>query len=495
MSEQVSFGRQITLLAAKHPERVVLVHAAADGSEREVTWGELEARANQTARLLAERGVGQGSMVVVALPNSPEHYYAVIGAWKLGATVLPMRWDLPAWERDRLLALAKANVAVASWEEPPGVSMMTLADIHAGNRLESSALPDRIPNPANGIASSGSTGSPKLIIAPGPGVVTKLAMSGIKQAMGLPDDLVQLVISPLYHTNGFMSHIGLHDGHQLVVMERFDAARAVDLIERRRVQFAIMVPIMLQRIARVPGVETRDFSSIRAILYGAAPLPHWVAHAWFKLIGPEKFHISYGGTERIGQTTCTGVEWLAHEGTAGRPVASELKILDAEGRELPVGEVGEIFMKSQVTAKPFDYVGSNPPKTTPDGFATFGDMGWVDKDGYLYIADRRVDMIISGGANVFPAEVEKALSEHPKVADVVVIGLPDDEWGRRVHAIIEPAEGAAPTEAELKEHCRARLAGYKIPKTYEFIARMPRSAAGKLSRGALTAERTQGNAG
>jgi len=275
-----------------------------------------------------------------------------------------------------------------------------------------------------------------------------------------------------------------------VLLERFDAARIIDLIERHKVEYTIMVPIMLQRVARVPGVEKRDFSSIRAVLYGAAPLPGWVARAWFGFIGPEKFYIAYGGTERIGQTMATGVEWLAHEGTAGKPVATLMKILDAEGNEVPVGEIGEIFMKNTAVAKPFDYIGAKA-KITEDGFSTFGDMGYVDKDGYLYIVDRRVDMVISGGANIFPAEVETALSEHPKVADVVVIGLPDEEWGRRVHAIIEPSPGVTLTEAELREHCKARLASYKVPKSFEFLPKMPRSAAGKLSRGALTAERSR----
>jgi len=489
MAEQISFGRRITMLAEKHPERVAIVYATADGGEHEVTWRELEARSNQTARLLASRGLGQGSLLAVALTNSPEHFYSVIGAWKLGATVLPMRWDLPAWERDRLLGLARAHAVVAEWKDKPPSEMITLADVRGSASLGDGVLPDRIPNPANGIASSGSTGSPKLILAPGPGVVSELAMAGLKQSMRLPDNITQLIISPLYHTNGFLAHPGLHDGHKLVLMERFVPERAVDLIERHKVNYSVMVPIMLQRIARVEGVRQRDFSSIAAILYGAAPLPGWVARAWFDLIGPEKFYIAYGGTERIGSTIATGVEWLAHEGTVGKAVGCTLKILDPDGRELPPGEVGDIFMKSTISAKPFEYLGAAPPKTTPDGYATFGDMGWVDKDGYLYIADRRVDMIISGGANVYPAEVETALSEHPKVADAVVIGLPDEEWGRRVHAIIEPAEGAVPGEAELKEYCRARLAAYKVPKSFEFVAKMPRSAAGKVNRGTLTAER------
>jgi bile acid-coenzyme A ligase len=489
MSEQVSYGRQITLMAAKHPQRVAIIHAAADGSEREVLWRELEARSNQVARLLESRGVGQGSMVAVALTNSPEHFYSTIGAWKLGATVLPMRWDLPQWERDRLLRLAEAKVVVADWSDGPP-NMVSPAQLRASTGLDSTPLPDRIPDPANGIASSGSTGSPKLIMAAAPGVVNALALAGMKQYMKLPDEVTHLVISPLYHINGFTSHYGLHEGQKLVLMEKFDPARAVDLIERHKVQYSVMVPIMLQRIARVPGVGQRDFSSIVAILYGAAPLPGWVARAWFDLIGPEKFFIAYGGSERIGQTVATGVEWLAHEGTVGRAVASELKILDADGNELPAGEVGDIFMKSQVAARMFDYRGATPPKTTPDGFSTFGDLGWVDKDGYLFIADRRVDLIKSGGVNVFPAEVETALSEHPALGDVVVIGVPDPEWGKRVHAIVEASDPASPpSEAQLREWCKERLSPHKVPKTFEFLTRLPRTAAGKVNRGALAKER------
>lgn len=494
MTEQISYGRRITQLAEANPERLAIIEASADGGERHITRRELDRRSNQTAHLLAKHGIGQGSMVAVALTNTLEHFYTVIGSWKLGATVLPMRWDLPPVERERLLALSKAKVVVANWPDTPaGTTRLTQADIAASTSISDAALPDAIPNPANGIASSGSTGSPKLIMAPGPGVVNPLALAGTKQFMKLPDDVTHLVASPLYHTNGFLAHPGLHDGQTLVVMEKFDPARAVDLIERHRVQYSVLVPIMLQRIARLPDVRKRDFSSIVAILYGAGPLHGWVARTWFDLIGPEQFFIAYGGTERIGTTMCTGADWLKHEGTVGRPVLSEMKILDPDGRELPPGEVGEIFMKSQMALKTFDYVGSAAPKTTADGFATFGDMGWIDADGFLYIADRRVDMIKSGGVNVFPAEVENVLTEHPAVADAVVIGLPDEEWGKRVHAIIEPSDPAKPpTDAELREWCKARIAGHKVPKTFECVGKMPRTAAGKVNRGALTAERSNG---
>jgi bile acid-coenzyme A ligase len=169
------------------------------------------------------------------------------------------------------------------------------------------------------------------------------------------------------------------------------------------------------------------------------------------------------------------------------------RILDEAGRELPPGVVGEVFMRRQPFVESHRYVGAPPAPTTPDGFASIGDLGWVDEEGYLHLADRRVDMIVTGAANVFPAEVEAALTEHPAVADVAVIGVPDREWGKRVHAVIQPREGMAlPTVPELDRHCRERLASYKAPKTYEFVADFPRNDAGKIQRSALTAARASG---
>ncbi|HMD45273.1 MAG TPA: AMP-binding protein [Acidimicrobiales bacterium] len=491
MPEEISYGRQLTLLAGDDPGTTALVAVDPAGAERLVTWIELERRANQMARLLASRGVGQGGLVVVALVNSPEHFFATLGAWKLGATVLPMRWDLPPWERDRLLGLAGPAAVVGAWEDGPE-GMVTAADVASSAVLEDGPLPDRVADPARAIATSGSTGSPKLIVTPGPGLVnTDPAMQATTQ-MGVRPKATQLVISPLYHTNGFASLNGLMTGQTLVVMERFDAARAVDLIERWHVNTAITVPTMLQRIAQLPDVATRDFSSIDSILYGGAPLAPWVVRVWLDLVGPTRFWFSYGGTESLGLTMARGDEWLGHEGTVGRPVGCEIRITDPDGNEVPAGTVGEIFMRRLDGAQTFAYVGAATPRTTDDGFGTFGDMGWVDEDGYLFVADRRVDMVVTGGANVYPAEVELALSEHERVADVVVVGLPDEEWGHRVHAIVEPVDpDRAPTPDELRAYARERLAAYKVPKSYEIVERVPRTAAGKVNRATLIAERAE----
>src|SRR5919205_4395621 len=201
----------------------------------------------------------------------------------------------------------------------------------------------------------------------------------------------------------------------------------------------------MRRLAMLPDFAERDFSSFEAMHSSAAVCPIWLKQAWIDKLGAEQVYEVYGSAEGIGATIIRGDEWLEHRGSVGRSPTCEIRILDEEGRTLPPGEVGEIYFRRLDGSTPtFSYVGAEPPKTTADGFASLGDLGWLDEDGYLYIADRRVDMIVSGGANVYPAEVEAALSEHPALADVAVIGVPDEEWGRRVHAVVQPANPADP---------------------------------------------------
>lgn len=490
---EVSYGKRLGDLAEERGKAVGVTFASADGGETEISWLELERRANQTARLLAERGAGEGDVVVVALRNSPQHLFATFGAWKLGASVLPLRYDLPAWERERMLDLAGSRVVVGDWAEPPPGSVSS-ADVDGSVDRDDTALPDRVPAIARMIATSGSTGSPKIIATPIPGLYSGLPnaiMPGVLR--GRDSDELHLTTSPMYHTNGFAgSYMPLLAGHNIVLMERFDAARAVDLIERHRITHVIMVPTMLQRVARLEGVKGRDLTSLQRVLYGGATIPEWVVRTWLDLVAPERFWFSYGSSEGIGLCVMTGREWLEHPGATGRPADCEVKILDASRQEVPAGEVGEIFMRPLAAdGATFSYVGSEMPVPTPDGFWSIGDMGRVDEDGFLYVVDRRQDMIVSGGANVFPAEVEAALSEHPAIVDSVVVGLPDPEWGRRVHAIVQPLDpDDPPALEELRAHCKDRLASYKVPKSFELLAAIPRSAAGKVNRSALAAERS-----
>jgi bile acid-coenzyme A ligase len=493
VAEGVPFGRRLTDLAERHGDATAVVFAPREGADEVVTWQRLDERANQMARLLADHGIGQGDLIVVGLHNSLEHVYATLGAWKVGATALPLRADLPAWERDRLLAVADPKLAVSGGDDLP-VPTLTPADVRASTALDGSPLPDYpVPPATRVIATSGSTGTPKVIFVNSPGVFVEQTQDMSNAVTGGATGVVYLTVSPLYHNNGFMfCYPMLLQENPVVLMERFDAAQAVDLIERYRANHTVMVPTMLQRIARLDGVRDRDFSSLERVIYGGAILPDWVARTWLELVPPERFLFVYGGSEGMGGTMCTGREWLERPGTCGLPIDCEVRILDAERQEVATGEIGEVFMRLPRADQPFHYMGTETPDPILGGFRSYGDMGYVDKDGYLFIVDRRQDMIISGGANVFPAEIEAALSEHAGLADAVVIGLPDPEWGHRVHAIVQPVEPAAPpTEAELRAHCRARLAAYKVPKAFEVVDRIPRTSAGKVNRSRLVAERVE----
>jgi bile acid-coenzyme A ligase len=480
----VPFGARIHELAmAKKPDDLALVFAAEDGSERQFTWRELDDRSTQVGRLLAERGLGTGDRVALALKNSPELVFAVFGGWKVGAVVVPMRWDLPAWELERLLAVVAPKVALGGDD---------LGAIEASVERSTEPLPVVTPPHSSGICSSGSTGNPKVILRQAPGLWPRNRTSlMIEESWGpVSSDQTVLVPGPMYHNNGFMITTDLLSGFRTVLMERFNAALAVDLIERHRVTGFTAATPMFQRIARLPGVKDRDFSSIEWTMQGAAVLPQWLARFWFDLIGAEHFYMTYGSSEGAGVVATRGDEWLEHPGTLGRGWGgTEVKVLDSEGKELPPGEVGEIYMRPPGGIS-HSYLGNvSQSPVTAEGFTTIGDLGWLDEDGFLFMADRRVDMIVTGGANVFPAEVEAALSEHPLVEDVVVIGLADEEWGRRVHAIVQLAPGAQFTAEDVIAFAKERLTPYKVPKSVEFVDRIPRTDAGKVNRGALVEAR------
>ena len=479
VAQEVSYGRRLTDLAAADGDRVALVVAAPDGAEQAWSWALLEARANQIARAMSSRGVGEGDRVSLALPNSATTIAAVFAAWKLGAVPVPVRWDLPDWECDRLLAVVDAALTLRHDD---------LGWLEATTDLDDAPLDDRIPERTHGICSSGSTGTPKVILAGSPGLWHPDAAGAfVEPWMHVPRPQVVLLPTTLYHTNGFATMHNLLAGDELVVLERFDAALVVDLIERHRVTNITATPTMLQRIADLPDIDSRDLSSIVWVLQGAAVIPPSLVHRWIDLIGADRFFMAYGMTEGLGLAALRADEWLEHPGSVGRGFRdTEVRIIGPDGTDLPTGEVGEIYLRSPMSGL-YGYVGDVAPlPVTDDGFASVGDLGRLDADGYLYIADRRVDMIVTGGANVYPAEVENALIEHPGVVDVVVIGLRDPEWGRRVHALIEPLDPADPPGADdVIAFAKSRLAAYKAPKTVEVVASIPRSAATKVNRSAL----------
>jgi bile acid-coenzyme A ligase len=481
----VSFAGRIRQLADERPDDPAYRHLGVDGAEPAFTWSWLDRRSSQLAGALAERGVGEGDRLSIAIRNSPPLVLAALAAWKLGAVPVPIRWDLPDWEHERLREVVAAPVHLGAedvtWIEATG--------------WRAAPEPDELPGGGHavsprtyGICSSGSTGTPKVILGAWPAIWDpSIGVPFVEPWQPMPRPQTILVPAPMYHTNGFATLLNLLAGDRLVIMERFDAARLVDAVERHRITTFTATPTMLQRIADLPGIDDRDLSSLEWILQGAAPMPPSLMHRWVGLIGAERILMVYGMTEALGFAALRGDEWLAHPGSVGRGVRdTEFRILDADGKELPAGDIGEIYLRSP-TGDGFAYLGDAvPPPATDDGFRTVGDMGYLDDDGYLYLVDRRVDMIVTGGANVFPAEVEAALVDHPGIADVVVVGLQDPQWGRRVHAIVEPADPAAPPTAdEVVAYAKGRLAAYKVPKTVELVDAIPRSEATKVNRRAL----------
>ena len=483
MAVQVSNVRRIQQLAMQRPDDVVLRHIGLDGTEPGFSWSQLHRRSSQLAGALAERGLGSGDRLGLGLRNSPQFVLSVLAAWKVGAVPIPVRWDLPDWELNRLKEIVNARVYLGDAD---------LGWLDATADLAVPDLPDVTSPQVNGICSSGSTGTPKVIVSAQPAIYNELFGTPFIESWNpVPQPQTILVLAPMYHTNGFATLNNLLAGDSLVVMGKFDAGRVVDVVERHRVSTFTATPTMLQRIADLPGIEERDLSSLQWILQGAAPMPVSLVHRWGKLIGYERIVMAYGMTEALGLTALRGDEWLTHQGSVGRGYRStELRILDRAGAAVPTGELGEIYLRSPVYGG-YQYLGIAPRlRQTDDGFQTAGDLGYLDEDGYLYLVDRRVDIIITGGANVFPAEVEAALIDHPKIADVVVIGLRDPEWGRRVHAVIEPADPADPPAPEdVIGYAKSRLAAYKVPKSIEIVDAMPRSAATKVNRRSMVESR------
>jgi bile acid-coenzyme A ligase len=464
--------------AAAAPDAPALTDA-----QRTVTRAELDAHTNRLARAYAELGVEQDSFVTIGLPNGIEWFEAAIAVWKLGATPAPVSAKLPRLELEAIVELADPALVVGL--EAPGRTCVP-AGFVPDPELSDAPLPVKIATAWKAPTSGGSTGRPKLNVAGGPSTSESVGMTAL--AFGMVEDGVHLATGPLYH-NGPLSFSvgGLLVGNHIVIMERFDATRCLQLIEEHRVDWMYAVPTMMQRIWKLPQEERErhDLSSLNVVFHLAAPCPDWLKRAWIEWLGPEKVWELYAGTEAQSVTVIKGDEWLEHPGSVGRPIVGEMKILDPDGNELPPGEQGEVFMRPPDGVTTYRYVGAEAKSL--DGWESLGDMGWMDEDGYLYLGDRSADMILAGGANIYPAEIEAALDAHPAVGSSCVIGLPDDDLGNRIHAIVQATSPV--TDDELRAHLAERLVRYKIPRTFEYVAEPLRDDAGKMRRGALRAAR------
>ena len=442
-------------------------------------------RAERLAALFEARGVAEGSTVTIGLPNSIGFAESMFAAWAVGAVPQPVSCRLPPSERSAIMDLASPSLVVGmpQPEAGPWPAMESVPQ-----QLRAGSFTPGVSPVWKLVTSGGSTGRPKLIGATAPALLENVA--GLAPLVGLPSGECAVMTGPLSHNAPFVATAaGLLLGNHVVLMSRFDPAQTLRLIETHQASWLYLVPTMMLRIWRLPEDvrQAAGLSSLKVAFHVAAPCPPWLKQAWIGWLGPGKVHELYAGTELQAATVITGAEWLAHRGSAGRPVLGEIDIRDPDGRPVPPGEDGEIWMRRGPGAPPpYEYIGATP-RSSPGGWESLGDIGRVDADGYLYITDRLTDMILIGGANVYPAEIEAALDEHPAVQSCAVIGLPDEDLGNIPHAIVELSEPAS--DEHLMAHLRQRLAPHKLPRTIERATTPLRDDAGKVRRSALRAER------
>ena len=459
-------------------------------SEQTVTWGTLDSSTNRLARAYAQLGVGGGDFVSIGLPTSVAFAESMLATLKLGAVPQPVSSRLPAGELAQVIEIAQPRLVVG-FDPAAHPGQQVLASNPPIAEHDDRPLPERVAPAYKAPTSGGSTGRPKIILSGSPAVVP--VVEGRPSPFGIPRDSVVMFPSPLYHNTAVLGTLlGLSAGSHVVLEERFDAELTLRLIDRHRVTFGLLVPTHMNRIRRLPPAvrESYDISSLATLLHGGGPCPAELKRAWIDWLGPDRIIEMYTATEAAALTLCNGTEWLQRPGTVGRCVIGEMAVFDDDAVALGAGEVGMIWMRRPSGAdRTYRYIGEES-KERDDGWDTAGDLGWMDEQGYLFLADRRTDMIVSGAANVYPAEVEAALATHPSVIDCVTIGLPDEDLGQRVHAIVQTDTDALDEQA-LRKHLADRLVRYKTPRTYEFTTLPLRDDAGKVRRSALRDERTR----
>ena len=490
--------------ARTHPDQPAFIMGTTGET---VTYAEYEARANRLAHLFRAQGLERGDHVAVFMENNPRYleteaaadrtglYYTLVNSYLSGEELAYILDDCRA--RILITSSAKRDAALEAARRSPKVERLLMVGapdegdgpFESYERAVSEFPVEPVDNEQQGAAmlySSGTTGRPKGIWRPLPDAKPGAVSSPLGAAWRLREGLVYLSPAPLYHsapTGGVSLTIRLSG--TVIIMERFDPEQFLRLVERYRVTHTQMVPTMFSRLLKLPeAVRTAyDLSSLECVIHAAAPCPIPVKEEMIEWMGPILLEY-YAATEGIGMTLCDSHEWLAHKGTVGRPVAGQLVVLDEDGREVSPGEEGTVWFKGEAN---FEYF-NDPAKTAQArdrtrGLSTVGDVGRVDGDGYLYLTDRKSHMIISGGVNIYPQETENLLVTHPSVLDVAVIGVPNQDLGEEVKAVVQPAPGVEPgpgLERELIAFCRAHLAHFKCPRSVDFTDELPRLPTGKL---------------
>lgn len=504
--------------AKAHPDRPAVIMAT---SGETITYAELDARSNRLAHLFRARGLKRLDHYSIFMENHPRYieccaagersglYYTCVNSY---LTVEELAYILEnSQSRILITSQAKREVALGALERCPRVELCLIVDGPGeGARVQNLEEATR-GFPSTPIAdeslgtpmlySSGTTGRPK-------GIVRPLPEQPPSQQLPLFDFLdkiwryrpgmIYLSPAPLYHSAPQAAvALTIRNGGTAVIMEKFDPEHYLQLVQKHRITHSQLVPTMFSRMLKLPEEVRRryDTSSLEIAIHAAAPCPVQVKEQMIEWWGPI-IHEYYGATEGLGFSACNSEEWLSHKGTVGRVLLGKLHVLDENMNELPVGQPGTLWFE---TATPFEYF-NDPVKTkearSPDGkMSTVGDVGFVDRDGYLYLTDRATFMIISGGVNIYPQECENLLITHPKVADAAVFGVPNEDLGEEVKAVVQLMPGIPPngdTAKELIEFCGQHLARHKVPRSIDFEDELPRLPTGKLYK-RLLRDRYWGN--
>ena len=501
--------------AQKNPDKPAVIM---NGSGEVVTYRELDERSMRLAQLWWQRGLRPGGHVAILAENTPRYFEVYWAAVRSGLYITAINRFLSPEEASYLVndsastslvtTRAMAEIASAMLPQVPGCSHRLMMD---GTIEGFEGYEDAIAGmPAEPLAeqprgdvmlySSGTTGRPKGIKRHLSGKSIEETVFGIStlesHLLGMKEDCVYLSPAPLYHSAPLQWSTGTHElGGTAVVMEKFDAEGFLAAVEKHRVTHSQLVPTMFVRMLKLPKeVRTRyDLSSLESAVHAAAPCPVEVKRQMIEWWGPVITEY-YAGTEANGLTFIDSAQWLEHPGSVGKPILGTPHICDDAGSELPPGEPGLIYFERD--EMPFEYHGDSAKTKSSQhpqhpNWSALGDVGYLDEDGYLYLTDRKAFMIISGGVNIYPQEIEDCLIVHDKVADVAVFGLPDPEMGEFVQAVVQPAEGVTVDEElreELRGYARESIAHYKVPKRIDFRPELPRLPTGKLYKRLLRDE-------
>jgi fatty-acyl-CoA synthase/long-chain acyl-CoA synthetase len=503
----------LSVYAATQPDKLGVIDDKPDGTVVTWTYAELEAQANRVANLLLQLGAGPGTKVLWCGPNSPQVVAVMNATRKIGAVAVPLNYRLTPEEALYVINHSDAEVAYVDWEQAPMFAalrgrlervrhiiavggpapdgMLSDADIAAAP-ASAPDVGDAAGAGGTMIYTSGTTGKPKGAVRPGPPDPELLgALLGL---FGYRPDDIYITSGPLYHSgpSAFLAASLLY-GQTVIVQRRLDARDWLRLVDKYKATSTFSAPPLVRMVCALPAeVKDRyDRSCMRVMIANAAPWSHALKQQYVADFPPESLFEIYGSTELGVDTVLLPADQMRKPGSCGKPAPGvEIMLVDADGREVTgtgPDHPGEVFIRSKAAFNTYYKNDASYAANSRGDYHTVGDIAYRDDEGYLYICDRKTDMIITGGMNVYPAEVEAVLEQHPGIYDVAVFGIPSDEWGEAVHATVVRAPGSPLTGQEITAFAREHLAGYKVPRSVDFADELPRTGSGKLLKRQLRA--------